>query len=85
MIRKSIIAATAVAAMAGAALIPSTASAHHFHGYHGYHGFHGYRYGWFRPGVVIEPLLTDVAVDSCFRARWIKTPSGPRKIIVNVC
>lgn len=87
MIRKTIIALTAIAAMAGAALAPTSASAHfnHWHGYHGYHGHYGY--GWFGPGLVAGALLTGavIAEDSCYRERWIKTPAGPRKIIVDVC
>ena len=69
MLRKTIIALTAVAAVAGAALAPTSASAHgmRFHGHGGW--------GW---GVYGGPVF----VSNCY---WVKryTPFGVR--FVKVC
>jgi hypothetical protein len=75
MIRKTMLALAATAALGAAALAPTAASAKYFGGggFHGFHGFHGY-------GVtVVSPAV------SCWQSRWVETRRGLRRIVVNVC
>jgi hypothetical protein len=70
MIRKTILALTATAAIGAAALAPTAASAWHF-GHYGHFGHFGF-YRGFGP-IVVGP--------SCIR--WVETRFGLRR--VNVC
>jgi hypothetical protein len=81
MIRKLILALGATAAIAGAALTPTTASAWGHHWGHGWgHWGHGYGYGF---GIYAP---TYVAGPECYTVRRIvETPIGPRPRRVTVC
>ena len=74
MIRKLILALGATAALAAAALSPTTASAWG----HGHHGWYGPGFGFYGPTYVASP--------DCYRVRRvIETPYGPRVRRVLVC
>lgn len=75
MLRKTILAFAATAALGAAALLPTAAAAHGHHG-HG-HGFFGFR------GVGIT--VVDTGYASCWRYQWVETRRGLRRILVNVC
>ena len=76
MFRKTLIAITATADLAIAAL-PSTASAkkwnHHHYG-------HGFAYG-----VIGLGLIGAGYVATCNRYQWVETRYGWRQVLVNVC
>jgi hypothetical protein len=73
MLRKTIFAFAAVAALGASALVPTTASAGPLWGwYDGWYG-HGYR-------VYAGPFYND-----CFAQRWISTKHGHVLRWVNVC
>ena len=74
MIRKTMLALAATMAVAGAALVPTTASAWHHHGGHHFHGFRGF-------GVTIGAPL----VSSCYQFQYVETRRGLRRMLVNVC
>ena len=81
MIRKTLIAATAVAALAATSMAPTTASAGH--------KFKHRHHGWVGPAIIGGALLTGaiIAAESrrCERRVWVDTEYGPRKVWVNVC
>lgn len=81
MFRKSIIAVVTASAMAAAALAPTSAFAHHGHWHH--------HYGWVGPAFVAGAILGTAAIaaerDSCYVHRWVDTPYGPRRVLVDVC
>ena len=72
MFRKSLLALAAVAALATAALAPTSASAWHggWHGHHHWHKHHVY----FRP-----------VHYGCWRKVWVDTPYGGFFKRINVC
>jgi hypothetical protein len=73
MLRKTILALTAAAALGGVALAPTSASAWGFHG-----GWHG---GFFGPTIV----LGGPVYDSCLVRTWVPGPYGPVLRTVNRC
>ena len=75
MIRKTLLALTATAALAGTALISTAASAHHFHGHRG----HGWGFG----GVGI--VVGGPVASSCWQYQYVETRRGLRRMLVNVC
>lgn len=83
MLRTLALAAAATIAIGTAALAPTTASARGWHG-HGHHGHHGgWHRGWHGPRFAYRPVYAGYG--SCWRARWIRTPWGPQRRLVNVC
>ena len=87
MLRTLAFAAAASFALGAAALTPTTASAHGWRGHHG--GWHGHHGGWrhhrhFGPRFVYRAPVY-AAYNSCLRTRWVPTPWGPRRRVVNVC
>ena len=83
MFRKSLLALSALAVIAGAALAPTSASAgwkgkhwgHHWgHG----HGYYGYGYGYPSYGYASYGY-------GCWVKKWIDTPYGPRLKSIYVC
>ena len=82
MIRKSILALTAIAALGTVALAPTSASAWGFKGGWGHHGFgDGYGYGY-RVGFIGAPTYVTLA-PSCYYVKKI-TRSGFVRLI-KVC
>jgi hypothetical protein len=75
MLRKTLFALAATAALGAAALVPTAASAHGYHG-HGHFGFRGFGIA------VVSPAY---AYSSCWRYQWVETRRGLRRILVNVC
>jgi hypothetical protein len=85
MLRKSLFALTAAAATAAAALTPTSALAWHSHHRH-WHGGGGY--GWVAPAIIAGTIATGAVIaaeQSCYRRVWVRTPHGPRRVLVNVC
>lgn len=78
MLRKTILAIAASAALGAAALSPTAASAHMGGGWGG--GWHGGFHGGPFIGVYAGP-----AYGSCVVRRWVETPVGPVLRWVNVC
>ena len=82
MIRKSILALTAIAALGTVALAPTSASAWGFKGgFHHHHGFgwgHGFGVGFVGGGY-------GGGYDGCWQTRRVWTPFGFRWRTVNVC
>ena len=76
MLRKTILAIAAGAALGAAALSPTAASAHWGGG-----GWHG---GGFHAGPFIG-LYAGPAYGGCMVRRWVETPVGPVLRWVNVC
>jgi hypothetical protein len=81
MLRSLAIAAAATIALGTAALTPTAASAgngwrHHHHSQH-HHRWHGPRF--------VHRAPVYAAYNSCLRTRWVPTPWGPRRRVVNVC
>jgi hypothetical protein len=74
MLRKTLLAVAATAAIGTAALAPTSASAHWGGGWHGGWGFH--------PFVRIGG---PVVYDSCTVQRWVHTRHGTELRWVNVC
>jgi len=74
MLRKTILALAATAALGAAALVPTAASAHWNGGWH--HGFWGPRVGFY---------AGPAYYNSCLRRQWVGTPYGPRLRWINVC
>ncbi len=81
MIRKSILALTAIAALGTVALAPTSASAWGFKGGWGHHGFGGYGYGY-GIGFVGAPAYVTLAPSCYYVKRY--TRSGLVKMI-RVC
>jgi hypothetical protein len=80
MIRKSLIALTAVAAIGAASLTP--ASAHQWHHW----GWGGFGLGLGLVGASIAASGPYYVDDGCYRYSYVQTPSGHvRRILVNVC
>jgi hypothetical protein len=78
MLRKTILAITAAAALGVTALAPTSASAWGWHGYgHGY----GYGHGWYGPRVVFG----GPGYGGCMVREWVPTPGGPVLRWVNRC
>ena len=89
MIRKSILALTAIAALGTVALAPTSASAWGFKGGWGHHGFGGYGYGYgYRVGFIGAPAYVTLA-PSCYyvkritRSGFVKHDQGLRVIRPN--
>ena len=78
MLRKTILALTAAAALGGAALAPTSASAWGFHG----GGFHG---GWHGGFIGPTIVLGGPVYDSCLAQVWVNGPNGPVLRTVNRC
>ena len=76
MLRKTILAITAAAALGATALAPTSASAWGWHG--GWHGGYG---GWHGPRVVIAGPV----YDGCMVRTWVPGPYGPVLRWVNRC
>jgi len=74
MLRKSILALAATAAIGTAALTPTSASAWGFHPWHG--GF----FGWHGP-----VIYSGGGYGGCMVRRWVYTPYGPVLRWVNRC
>ena len=81
MIRKSILALTAIAALGAVALAPTSASAWGFKGGWGHHGFGGYGYGY-RVGFIGAPAYVTLG-PSCYYVKKV-TRSGLVRLI-KVC
>ena len=81
MLRTLALAAAAAFALGTAALAPTTASAYGWHGHHGYGGWHHRSYA---PRFVYRAPVY-AGYNSCLRSRWVPTPWGPRRRVVNVC
>ncbi len=79
MLRKTILALSAAAALGATALAPTSASAWGFHG-----GWHG---GWHGPGfrVFAGPVFAGPVYDGCLVRTWVATPYGPALRWVNRC
>jgi hypothetical protein len=77
MFRKLALALGAIVAIASAALIPTSASAH-MHGHWGHGWGHGWGYGIYAP-------TTFVASDCYYVKQIVNTPVGPRVRRVAVC
>ena len=78
MIRKSILALAGIAALAAAALAPTSASAWGFKGGWGHHGW-GHGYGFYGPGYGVS--YVDV-VPSCYYVKKINRHGQVRMIKV---
>ena len=72
MIRKTLIALTATAAVGAAVLTPTAASAWHHH-----HHFHGVRAGLL--------FAAPIVAASCYQYQLVETRRGLRRILVNTC
>jgi hypothetical protein len=80
MLRKTILAIAAAAALGAAALAPTSASAY-WGGWHG--GWHGGGWGWgYHPFVRI---YAGPGYGGCWVQRWVYTPYGPALRWVNRC
>jgi hypothetical protein len=83
MLRKTILALTACAALGAAALAPTSASA-----WGGHPGFHGaWHRGWGGPGIRVYagPIYGGPVYGGCMVRRWVYTPYGPAPRWVNRC
>jgi hypothetical protein len=79
MIRKLVLALGATTAIAVAALVPTSASAHFKGGYHGHGGF-----GFYGPAYVTTPVLVDAP--TCYYVKQpVMTPFGWQVQKVQVC
>jgi len=82
MLRTLALAAVATLAIGTAALTPTTASARCWQGHGGWHG--GWHRGWGGPRVFFGGPVYAGGY-GCWRTRWVPTPWGPRRRLVNVC
>jgi hypothetical protein len=82
MFRKLALAAAATVALGTAALVPTTASAH-WHGGGGWHGGWGGHHAWGPRVIYRAPVYA--GYNGCLRPRWVPTPWGPRRRLINVC
>lgn len=83
MLRKTILALAAGAALGAAALAPTTASAWTGHGHWGWHGGWGWHHGYYnRPFVRV---YAGPGYGGCVVRRWVYTPYGPVLRWVNRC
>jgi len=79
MLRKTILAIVASAALGAAALAPTSASA--WGGYGGWHGgWHGGGWGW-----GYRPIYAGPVYGGCMVRTWVYTPYGPAVRWVNRC
>ena len=78
MLRKTILAITAAAALGGAALAPTSASAWGWHP--------GWHPGFWGPRIVFGgPVYAGPVYGGCMVRTWVPTPYGPRLRWVNRC
>ena len=83
MLRKLSLAAVAAVAL-GAALAPTSASAHwHGGGWHGGGWGHGYGYGG--PRIYARGPVVSYGYGGCYVRRLVPTPWGPRWRMINRC
>lgn len=82
MLRKTLLALAATAALGLAAFTPTSASAHWHGGWHGGWGHH--HHFWGGPRFYFGGPAY-VAYNPCLRRRWVPTPYGLRLRLVNVC
>ncbi len=83
MLRKLSLAAVAAVAL-GAALAPTSASAHwHGGGWHGGGWYHGGGWGWGGPRFYVAPV--SYGYGGCYVRRLVPTPWGPRWRLINRC
>lgn len=80
MLRTLALAAAATFALGTAALTPTTASA----GWHGHGHHHGSHHRWHGPRFAYRAPVY-AAYNGCLRTRWVPTPWGPKRRVVNVC
>jgi hypothetical protein len=87
MIRKTLLALTAIAALGASVSAPTTADAKGFFKkkWHHHHGHRGW--GKWGPAFGAAALIagTAIAVESCYQRQWVETPYGMRKVRVYVC
>jgi len=88
MIRKTLLALTAIAALGAAVTAPTTASAWHKPWHKPWkHHHHNHGWGVWGPALGAAAIIggAAIAVESCYRRRWVETPYGLRKVRVYVC
>ena len=87
MFRKTLLALTAITALGATVSVPSTADAGWKKWKHHHNHFHGRRWGYWGPALGAAAIVagTAIAVESCYRRRWVETPYGLRKVRVYVC
>ena len=78
MLRKTILALAATAAIGTATLAPTSASAWGFHP-----GFHAGFFGWHGPAIRV--YAGGPGYGGCMVRRWVATPFGPEVRWVNRC
>ncbi|MBR0844267.1 sulfur globule protein precursor [Bradyrhizobium liaoningense] len=84
MLRKVSLAAIAAVAL-GAAVAPTSASAHwHGGGWHG-GGWHGGYHGWGGPRFYARGPVVSYGYGGCYVRRLVPTPWGPRWRLINRC
>ncbi|MET4038735.1 sulfur globule protein precursor [Bradyrhizobium sp. RT6a] len=84
MLRKLSLAAVAVVAL-GAALAPTSASAHwHGGGWHGGGGWH-HGHSWGGPRFYARGPVVSYGNGGCYVRRLVPTPWGPRWRMINRC
>jgi hypothetical protein len=81
MLRKTMLALVAGAALGAAALAPTSASAA-WGGWHG--GWGGWHGGWYH-GPIVRVYGGGPVYGGCSVQRWVYTPYGPALRWVNVC
>jgi len=86
MIRKTLLAMTAIAALGASISAPTTADAKPF-GWWKHHHHHHHGWGVWGPALGAAAIIggAAIAVESCYRRRWVETPYGLRKVRVYVC
>jgi hypothetical protein len=86
MIRKTLLALTAIAALGVSVSAPTTADAK---GWGKKWGHHHHHHGWGKWGPAVGAAAffagTAIAIDSCYRTQWVQTEDGPVKVRINVC
>ena len=89
MFRKTILALTAIAALATTVVVVPTSADAGWRGRHHGHHFNGHRrhgFGWYGPALIGSAIIgSAIIANSCYQRRWVETPYGPRKVRVNVC
>jgi hypothetical protein len=85
MIRKTLLALTAIAALGVSVSAPTTADAKPWWKKHHHHHKHGW--GKWGPAFGAAAFIagTAIAVESCYQRQWVETPYGMRKVRVYVC